>query len=354
MTARLPRYLLRRVGLQVLGLLLVLTALMQLLELLDVTTEVLDRGLGIAGLARYALLRMPAEMVMALPLAMLLGAMSGFYVLARHHEFVAIRAAGVSLRRILLWLLPLPLLLGGAQFLLSDRVVPRAEAALKTWWDTTAPAEDTEPRWVQTRDGPASFEQASADGRRLTGLRLYRRGGDGLFAARVTAEEAWWQDGAWQLRGVAELRVSLDSLRRERVPARRWVVNLRPEDVVRLDLGRPHLSSMMLADILRGERVGAQPLRYYQIALYRSFTAPLAALVMLLLAMPTARVLARGGAGGGHLLAALALGLAYLLCDGIMVALGTGGRIVPALAVSAAPLAFALLGFVQLQVVDRS
>lgn len=354
MKGRLPRYLLRRVGLQVLGLLLVLTALMQLLELLDVTTEVLDRGLGIAGLARYALLRTPGEIVMALPLAVLLGTMSGFYVLARHHEFVAIRAAGVSLKRILLWLLPLPLLFGGVQFLLSDRVLPRAETALKTWWDATAPAGDTEPRWVQTRDGPASFEQASADGRRLTGLRLYQRGDDGLFAARVTAEEALWHDDAWQLRGVTELRVGIDSLRRERVPARRWQANLGPEDVVRLDLGRPHLSSMMLADIIRGERVGAQPLRFYRIALYRSFTAPLAALVMLLLAMPTARMLTRGGAGGGRLLVALGLGLAYLLCDGIMVALGTSGRLVPGLAVAVAPLLFTLIGFVQLQVFDRS
>jgi lipopolysaccharide export system permease protein len=41
----------RRVGIQILALLAVLTAMMQLLELLDVTTEILQRGQGVGGLA---------------------------------------------------------------------------------------------------------------------------------------------------------------------------------------------------------------------------------------------------------------------------------------------------------------
>jgi lipopolysaccharide export system permease protein len=260
----------------------------------------------------------------------------------------------VSLKRILLWLMPLPLALGALHFALSDRVVPQAESALKAWWDATAPPQESEPRWVQTRDGPASFERSSPDGRRLTGLRIYQRADDGQFALRVTARTATWQDRGWNLEGVEELRVSPDSVRRATTPARRWEANLRPDDVVRLDLSQPHLSSMMLADILRGERIGAQPLRFYQTALYRSFTAPLAAFVMLLLAMPTARMLTRGGAGGGRLLAALGLGLAYLLCDGILAALGTSGRMPPLLAVSLAPASFTLIGLLQLHFIDRS
>lgn len=351
---RLPRYLLRRVSLQVLGLLLVLTALMQLLELLDITTEVLDRKLGAAGLANYAWLRMPSEIVVALPLAVLLGTMSGFYVLARNSEFTAIRSAGVSLKRVLLWLLPLPIALGALHFALADRVVPKAESALKSWWDATATDPKAEARWVQTREGPASFERATPDGRQLFGLRIYERGADGLFAARVDAREARWQDRAWQLEGVEELHVSFDSVRREQAPARRWDVNLTPDDVVRLDLSQPHLSSMMLADILRGDRVGAQPLRFYQIALYRSFTAPLAAFIMLVLALPTARMLTRGGAGGGGLLAALGLGLSYLLVDGIFAALGTSGRLTPLVAVLAGPVFFIFIGLLRIHLTDRT
>jgi lipopolysaccharide export system permease protein len=74
---------------------------------------------------------------------------------------------------------------------------------------------------------------------------------------------------------------------------------------------------------------------------------------MLLLAAPTARLMSRAG-GGASLLVALGLGLGYLLCDGIMAALGTGGRLPPAIAVSVAPALFFLIGIVQLEYCDRT
>ena len=54
-------YLRRRVGTQILVLLLVITALMQVLELLDVTTDVLKRDQGFIGIVYYGLLRLPAS-----------------------------------------------------------------------------------------------------------------------------------------------------------------------------------------------------------------------------------------------------------------------------------------------------
>lgn len=354
MNGVIARYLRRRVASQTLGLLLVLTALMQLLELLDVTGDVLDRQLGGVGLLKYALLRTPAEMVVALPLAALLGSMSAFYAMARHHEVIAMRCAGLSLKRLVAWLLPVPLVLAGIQFVLSDRVVPRAEAALKAWWDQTAPPEkEAEPRWVQTREGPVSFVYASPDGRELRGLHIYRRDDDGLLTARLRAARASWAGGEWHLSDVEQLEVSPAELHRQSQPERDWSINLKPDDVLRLDLVQPHLSSMMLVDVIAGERVGVQPLSFYQTVLYRTFTAPLAVFVMLLLAAPTARLMTRAG-GGGSLLIALGLGLGYLLCDGIMAALGTGGRLSPVLAVSIAPALFLFIGIVHLEYCDRT
>jgi lipopolysaccharide export system permease protein len=354
MNGVIARYLRRRVASQTLGLLLVLTALMQLLEMLDVTGDVLDRQLGGSGLLKYALLRTPAERVVALPLAALLGSMSAFYAMARHHEVIAMRCAGMSLKRLVLLLLPVPLVLAGMQFVLSDRVVPRAEAALKAWWDETAPPEkDPEARWVQTREGPVSFLYASPDGRELRGVHIYQRDESGLLTARLRAARANWSDGEWHLTDVERLEASPKELQREHQAEQTWSINLRPDDVLRLDLVQPHLSSMMLVDVIAGERVGAQPLSFYQTVLYRSFTAPLAVFVMLLLAAPTARMMTRAG-GGGSLLVALGLGLGYLLCDGIMTALGTGGRLPPVIAVSIAPALFLLIAIAHLEYCDRT
>jgi lipopolysaccharide export system permease protein len=51
---------------QTLGVLIALTALLQLLEMLDVTTDILKRDLGFKGVLHYAGLRVPSELLLAL------------------------------------------------------------------------------------------------------------------------------------------------------------------------------------------------------------------------------------------------------------------------------------------------
>lgn len=354
MTGQLPRYLRRRVGLQILALLAVLTAMMQLLELLDVTTEILQRGLGFSGLLHYALLRLPAELVLSLPLAVLLGGMTSLNAMARGLEITAMRASGVSMTRMLGHLLPVLLGLMTVQAILLQAVLPRVEIELKQWWSaSTPPAEKvTERVWAHTRGGLVSIEAFSADGRQLQGIRVYARQA-GLLTSELRAASARWDGEAWQLVDVTELRIDTAGLQRSHDAARRWQTNLHPDEVLRLGVTRPYLSSIMLADVIVGTRVGSQPLSYYQTALYRSFAAPLGVFIMLLLAMPTAASLSRGAGGGGEMLIALMLGLGFLLVDGILAALGSSGRFPPLATSVAAPLLFILIGWWRLQACER-
>lgn len=353
MSSVLGGYLRKRVAGQIFGLLLALTGLMQLLELLEVTNEVLDRNLGITGVLHYAVLRIPSELVVALPLAGLLGSMAAFHSMARSREVTALRSAGVGLSRLLWYLLPVPILFALLHVALMQTLVPRAESRLKSWWDSTIALEEqpANPQWVRTSRGVLLFERASADGERLLDLRIYQRGADGLLASRARAESAAWQGGAWQLAGIHEL--SVEDGRHEQEPARTWQSNLQPNDVVQLDSADPHLSSFDIADVIGGDRVGTRPRSFYQTILLQSFTAPFTVFIMMLLAMPAAMMAERGG-GGGRLLLALVLGLGFLLVDGMLSAFGTSGRIPPMQAVVIAPLVFALLGFLQLRSSEKA
>jgi lipopolysaccharide export system permease protein len=347
-------YLRRRVAGQIFGLLLALTGLMQLLELLDVTTEVLDRDLGLPGLLHYAVLRIPSQLLLALPLAGLLGSMSAFHAMARSREITALRSAGVGLTRVLLYLLPVPFLFALLQFGLSQQLVPRAESSLKAWWDSTVPLESKppDPQWVRTSNGVVLFERNSADGKLLLDMRIYTRDEQGLLALRTRAARAQWEGNSWQLSGVRDMRVE-PGVAPVQEPLRQWQSNLRPEDVVQLDSAEPILSSMALADVIGGERVGTRPRSFYETVLLQAYTAPFAVFIMMLLAMPAAIVSERGG-GGGRVLIALALGLGFLLVDGIFSAFGTSGRISPAVAATTATLFFALLGLWQLRSCERA
>jgi lipopolysaccharide export system permease protein len=348
-------YLRRRVTGQVIGLLAALTGLMQLLELLDVTTEVLKRDLGVTGVLHYAVLRLPSEMVVALPLAALLGGMSAFYAMARSREITALRSSGVGLWRILLHLVPVPIALALLQIGLAQGLVPLAEQNLKSWWDSTLPLEQREvdPRWVRTSNGVLLFERNSADGKTLLTVSIYQRDEAGLLNLRTQARRAEWTGEDWYLRGVKDLVLGGSKPATGPENTRHWVTNLKPEDIVQLDAADPHLSGMVLADVILGERVSTRPRTYYEAVLARSFTAPLAAFIMLLLALPSAIVSERRG-GGGRLLAALALGLGFLLVDGILSSFGTSGRLGPWWAATMAPLLFAVIGFWQLGTCDRA
>ena len=353
MSARLPAYLRRRVGLQILGMLAALTATMQLLELLDVTTEILQRGQGLRGLAYYALLRMPSELLLALPLAVLLGVATSLHAMARGHEITAMRASGVGMLRLFAWCLPLLLGLAGLQLALLQTAVPKAEAELKRWWKANAPADEESARlWVSTASGPVSIDGISPDARELRGVRIYSREA-GLMLARVQAASARWDGRAWQLRDVSELRLEAGGPRRVHEEALTWRTNLHPDEVLRLDLARPQLSSMMLADVIAGSRVGSQPLSYYQTALYRSFAAPFGVFVMLLLALPTAATQPRRSGGGRAMLAALVLGLGFLLLDGIVASLGSSGQLPPLFTALAAPGLFAVIGVLRVLGCER-
>ncbi len=353
MTGVLGSYLRKRVAGQIFALLLALTALIQLLELLEVSTEVLDRGLGVTGVLRYAALRVPAQMELSLPLAGLLGSMATFHAMARTREITALRSAGIGLGRLTAYLWPVPLLFALLHLGLAQQIVPAAEGALKTWWDDVVPLEqrDADPEWVHTSAGIMLFQRRNADGTRLLDVRIFQRDAEGLLAQRTRADEARWQGSDWLLSGVQEL--SPQDGTSETAGQRRWSSNLRPDDVVRLDAEDPLLSSVELADVLGGERVGTRPRSYYETVLMESFAAPFTVFIMMLLAIPAALVSERGG-GGGRMFIALCLGLGFLLSGGIFSALGTSGRIGPVAAAFIAPVAFALLGLLQLRVSERT
>ena len=56
---KLRGYLGGLIATRIVGSLAILVGILQILDLLDITTDIVERGLGGAGVAYYALLRMP-------------------------------------------------------------------------------------------------------------------------------------------------------------------------------------------------------------------------------------------------------------------------------------------------------
>ncbi len=98
----LDRYIGQVVIQTVLAVVLVLVTLFAMITFANEADKIgrADYSLGMAVL--YTLLRMPMQFYQMFPLSALLGTMLGLGMLASHGELVVVRAAGVSVRRIIM------------------------------------------------------------------------------------------------------------------------------------------------------------------------------------------------------------------------------------------------------------
>ncbi|MDP3859115.1 MAG: LptF/LptG family permease [Stagnimonas sp.] len=352
----LPRYLRSQLLLSTLGVLVALGGLLQVLDLLESTNEILSRRQGLAGIGWYTLLRAPTILMQALPLAALVGAVVAFSGMARANEVMALRALGLPFRRVLLIMLPTVALVALTQLLLAELLVPASQKALTRWWAQLPAASeedsDIEPLWLRTDGGLLRVETVYPDGRRMDHLRYYTRDATGRLSSRLVAASAVYADRKWTLTDVVET----DFLAHRTLPmqtSRPWPISLSSGDLRRLSAHEPYVSGLLAADILAGERTGAKTLPFYRTRVQQALVDPLVALIMVLLATPVALALVRGDNGGALVLRSLVFGLLFLLLNGLLSALGEANLLRPALAAWAAPALFLLLGLFLLHRVDR-
>ncbi len=356
MTGPLARYLRGMLASRVIGVLFALGGLFQVLDLLDTTTDILSRGQGIAGIGLYTMLRSPTVILSALPLSALLGAVFAFSALAKQNEVVAMRAAGVPFRRVVIIVLPTVFAIGLFHLLLSEVVVPRTQRALTAWWASLPPSSDADPDtellWIRTGGAVVGVAHVSPNGRLLDGVRIYRRDAGGLVQTRIVAARALYEDRSWFLQNAVET----DFRQGRTEPLKdqmRWDTTLKPSDLMRLSAAEPYVSGGLAAAVLAGAQSGVKTPAFYRTRVKRAYADPFVALVMLLLATPIAVALTRGPQRGSPVLVALVCGLLFLLLNGLSAALGEASLLTPEVAAFSAPLAFSLLGLSFLVRLDR-
>jgi lipopolysaccharide export system permease protein len=311
-----------------------------------VTTDILDRQLGAGGVAYYAALRLPRLIEQAAPLAVLAGCLFAFAQLARESAVVAMRSTGMSAYRLTAMAAPAAVLILVLQLVMGVWVAPRTDEMLTRWWRATAPA--AEPMNVAPRTFRVGGEIVVAapvddSGRRLKNVTIYRRDVYGRLMQRTFAPSATYQDGRWRLESPRFEAIGAGAVQQSSAAEMAWTNRLNPTDVRTLFSQEQSVSPGSARRALEGG-ASARPRSFYATQLQRIWAAPFAALVMLLLAAPSALANFRSGKGATLLIISLAAGLMFLVIDGIFTALGESGAAPAVLAAWAAPVIFAGLG----------
>lgn len=341
----LSGYLLKLMASRILMALLVLVGILQILDLLDVTNDILDRDLGAGGVGYYALLRFPRLVEQAAPLAVLAGALFAFAKLAGDSAVTAMRSTGVSAYRVALMAAPAALALALVQLAIGMQIAPRTDQVLSSWWQASTPKDPSkavDPVTFRVGDELVVAVPRDPDGRSLEKVTIYRRDQAGRLVQRTNARAAVYENDRWRLIEPRFETLGTASITEGQARSMDWTENLTPGDVRVLAQGQTSVTPAEASRALAGG-LSVRPRTFYDTQLQRAWAAPVACLVMLLLSAPAALANFRGG-GTTLIIQCLAAGLLFLVFDGAFTALGENGAVPPLLAAWAAPAMFAALG----------
>jgi lipopolysaccharide export system permease protein len=325
----------------------VVLGFLALFALFDLVAEVKNVGQGSYGIAQafyFIGLRTPAIVYELLPVCGLIGSLWALSTLAMNSEFAVLRASGLQPGR-LLWVvtwISMPLVITTA--ILSEFIIPWSES-LAAQVKSVAIGGVGEGRlktgyWLRdnlsgidgrTRERMMNLSGASRE-RRLVDVVLYEFDADRQLLRIVRADTASFES----IESRRDATVSLLELRNATVtvfvPESGVIESL--ESVLTIESG---LSPNALGALLvRPEKMSAKQLYEYArylnesgqdsnrvlVALWRKLYYPFAGWIMLLLSLPAAYMMARGGPVGPKIFVGIVVGVAFHLLNGLFSHIG--------------------------------
>jgi lipopolysaccharide export system permease protein len=312
----LDRYLGRAVVAGTLVALCILISVDTFIDFIDEMDDVGENGYTVWDAIYKTLLTLPQGAYEFFPTAALLGGLLGLGNLAAHNELIVLRAAGVSVARIVGSVLKTGTLMMVVAVIIGETVAPisqqRAEA-MRDWAQMPLTSLQTDDG-LWAKDGYRIINiKRILPGLRLNDVRVYVVD-DAQRLIKVTfASAATYKNGRWLLRAVSHSRISHARVTTKRRSSESWSRLLDPELFRVITVKPEHMSAWRLAQYIHYLQANHLASELYELAFWTRFTTPLSSLVMLLLALPFVFGPMRTGGAGQRLFVGMLIGLAYHL-----------------------------------------
>lgn len=326
------RYVGRQFAMRFAGLLLFFVVILQMLDLLNKSDDILAaEGATWRQLAAYASLRAPSIASQFTPFAALLGVVATLSMLSHSNEITVMRAAGMSIHRVLF---PIGAVCAGiavSHFLFHEFAAVRASDKLSYWeaneFRVDLPADaGTRTNLRLAHDGQfihAGSAARTADGVWLNNVTINPLSPSGLVTGETSAQAARYRDGEWRLFDVRTFRSgTLEIVRTTSLP---WATTLNPETLFALTLNPDRTSIVELLRKIRQLRADGASTRAATTSLLSRFSKPAATLVMPLLGAIAGFGIRRQRNLLQRAIAGSAIGFSYFVAENLMLALGKLG-----------------------------
>lgn len=335
----LTRYLGRAYLMRFLVLLVSVTIVLQLLDLLTESEDILQApGAGYSSVARYIQYRFPQLISQFAPFTALLAALLMYTMLNQHSEIVVMKASGLSAYQIVAPLILVSLGIAVVHFIFNEAIVTRATAHLRHWQandyavDLPPPPQGAMQSWVLDGNNLVEVKSVARNGRLLVidDVTIYERNDEARLMGVVKADFAIYREDGWTLFEVRRFDLaSREVTTEERAP---WSTSVPPDRFMALAVAPEQVSfGELFSAIVRLESEG-YPTRFLSASLHHKIASPAATILMPLLAAFAAFGVVRGGQLFKRAAIAMAFGFAFFIADNMLLAMGQFGRMPPLLA----------------------
>lgn len=318
MLSLLDRLIARHVLYGTLLVLNVLVALAVFFVLIDALKDYGKAGFGMYALIKYVILKQPQQVYDLSPIAALIGAMMGLSTLALNSELTAMRAAGVSVARIVVATMKIGFLFAVVILLVGEYIVPVSENLAQTGRAkalSQALQQKSSGIWLRSGTSFVNIGEVLPD-LSLLQMNIYDFDAQSHLRTQTSARRATHDGDKWRLEDVREsLIVGREAVQTHNMPQEDWRSALTPEVVSVFAVQPDSLSIQQLHYYIGHLEQNNQDTRNFRLVFWQKIFMPLATLVMMLLATPFVFRQIRSGGMSSRVFIGIMLGLVFIIVD---------------------------------------
>lgn len=331
------------------GTLLTLLVLVSLSLIFVFIAELEDIGRGyyrFIHVVEYVALLFPGKIVEFLPLSALLGTILSLGSLASNSEIIAMQAAGISILRLLRAVLQAAVVLALAGFLLADWVVPDSETSARqlrsSAINSTTAVRSKKGIWIKDENRVLHIKLLMPKGVARE-VQIHELDDRGRLLSALTAESAIPEGNNWRLKQVRQTLIGEKETVVREFDELVYDGKVSDQLLAALLIEPRQMSTADLYTYLGFLQQNNLEASVERLTFWQKVFAPLAVVIMCILAIPFVLGSQRQGNAGQRLMTGILLGLSYVVVGRLLTQLGSQMNFSPVLTALLPGLLFLLL-----------
>ena len=285
----MDRYIAKTIAYVTLLVMVILLALFSFSTLVNELEDVGEGSYTIWMAMQFVALSLPRMAYQLFPSVALLGSMVGLGILASNSELLVMRAAGVSLSRIVISVMKVGLIIALLAIILGEVIAPPAERYAQNMrteaLNHNVAVNAKEGFWVRDGDNYVHVQDVYADGS-LGNIAIYKVGEDLQLREMTLAKQAVYDEGRWLLEDVRQSQISESFVSSQQRPQETRARLLNPDMLDVVSIEPEFLTTLGLYRYIGFLKDNNLEAKRYELAFWKKIVSPVATAVMVFLAIP--------------------------------------------------------------------